>query len=259
MLVTDKNDSEGGVRAKKKRPDGTDLNRYRNLERWSYQRWAWEFLRRNEEYITECCRVINGTDEEREVVAKRFKLKKFKHYSEPYRGKSGSPKFSIGSISSWTAMEKNDKESHLIKIEKCFGAVIIRFDLLSAINDKRSLRKQLLLAENRLNARFDSLQKLLNKKAALHKPKVETFGRYIRILDYLAAGNTPIECAKLVYPEEGKKFELGELESFELNNLIKNSIKSAKKYAADDYIYLSLIQNQPKITEVPLEAIVAGR
>ncbi len=27
-----------------KRPDGADTDRYRNLEKWSYRKWAWEFL-----------------------------------------------------------------------------------------------------------------------------------------------------------------------------------------------------------------------
>jgi len=69
------------VNNKVDRPDGTDVGRYRNLNKWSYRKWAWEFLRRNTSFIAECKRVRNGTEADRQAVADQYGLKKFKMYA----------------------------------------------------------------------------------------------------------------------------------------------------------------------------------
>ncbi len=51
---------------KTNRPDGLSIDRYKGHEKWSYRRWAWEFLRRNKDFIKACEALDRkeGTEEE---------------------------------------------------------------------------------------------------------------------------------------------------------------------------------------------------
>lgn len=255
--VADSKAESGSNNAQKKRPDGLDVDQYKNLEKWSYREWAWAFLRRNKKFIDACEVVKTGSEEKKQAVAQAFGLKKFKYFAEGYKGKSGVPRFYIGSISSWTNLEPSKQEPRQLKIKQDFGQVLIRFDLKSAIKDKKSLEKQLNLANKRLEKRLATFEAMLKTKAGVHSPKAETFGRYIRILDHLAAGKSRVECAKLIYPEDAKEFDLGNRKRFEMNNLIKNPLKVAKEYANERYLFLSLIGGRPEVSDIPLTAITS--
>ena len=72
--------SEKKVESKKaKRPDGLSLDRYKGHEKWSYRRWAWEFLRRNEDFIA-ACDALNRNEKTEIEIAEEFHLADFKHY-----------------------------------------------------------------------------------------------------------------------------------------------------------------------------------
>ena len=93
-------------KAKKKRPDGTDVERYIGMEKWSYRRWAWEFLRRNEQFLAACKRANSAeSNDEKAKVAAEFGLKRYKPYTESFTGASGKPLFAAGSISSWSQLD----------------------------------------------------------------------------------------------------------------------------------------------------------
>ena len=55
------------------RPDGLSIARYKGHETWSYRRWAWEFLRRDDDFIRACAAVDHNEGTEPEV-AKEFHL-----------------------------------------------------------------------------------------------------------------------------------------------------------------------------------------
>jgi hypothetical protein len=120
----------------KSRPDGTEVDRYKNLEKWSYRKWAWEFLRRNSNFIAECKRVERGTDKEKYAVADRFGLKRFKMYSEQYKGTSGYPRFAMGSISSWTNLDCDNAVDRRVNVNLGYGQVLVRFNLSPVIQDR---------------------------------------------------------------------------------------------------------------------------
>lgn len=70
-------------RKKRKRPDGTDIERYAGCEKWSYRRWAWAFLRRNEHFQAACKAAdASGKDEDKAIVAAEYGLKRYKSYRE---------------------------------------------------------------------------------------------------------------------------------------------------------------------------------
>lgn len=230
-----------GENEKKNRPDGTDLDRYKNLEKWSYRRWAWEFLRRNVEFTAECKRVDEGTEADKLAVAKQYGLKVFKRFSEGFKGKSGPPKFNIGSISYWQNLGEDKENSRLVPIRIGHGQLVIRFDLASALIDQKALDKQFRLAEQRARKNLALYEKLVSKDAAVHKYKALNFGIYIRLLDYLALKKSPLECAKLVFPT---KVANGTTDHY-LSQDVKCPIEAAIKLADEGYLYLSVLKGKP--------------
>ena len=233
----------------KKRPDGIGAARYLNLEKWSYKKWAWEFLRRNEYFIVECKRVRNGTDADKQAVADQFGLKKFKRYSEKYKGTSGIPRFSMGSISSWTNLDCDNAEDRRIGIRLGYGQVLVRFNLPPVIQDVKALDKQLRLAEQRIKKRLAMYEKIIKKEAAVHKHKAMNFGIYIRLLDLLNAGKSPLECAKQIFPSK----VLDKQTDNYLVQDVKDPIEAAKKMAEEGYHYLSILKGTPKGKGIPVK------
>lgn len=233
-------------KARVSRPDGVDLTRYKGLKNWSYRRWAWEFLRRNEEFIEACGRVEHATDDEKQIVADTFGLSKFKSFKDKYRAQKNKTIFSTDEIGSWSNLNKDiNRKLKPIKIQP--GQVLIRFDLASAIVDKKALEKQLQLAEKRLRQRLISYASELKITPASHNHKIVTFGIYLRILDLLADKKTDIECAQAIFPKEtqGK-------DSNEVRFHVKNRKTQALSYANIKYRFLALLEGKPKGKEVSL-------
>lgn len=234
---------------KQKRPDGFDVGRYRNLKNWSYRQWAWEFLRRNVDFIEACKKVSSDTDEEKMSVAQKFGLKKFKKYTESYKGVSGYPIFSTGSITSFSNLDCDKNSIRRKKIAIKAGQVVIRFDLASATKDIRVLEKQLRMAKKKLiKARDRYAEKMNDKPQILCKPKSVNFGIYLRLLDHLAGGKTPVECARLIHQNKVKERYTDD----QLRQLVKDQITSAKEYADKKYLDLSLLDKKSKGKKIML-------
>lgn len=238
---------------KKKRPDGLDESRYKNINKWTFHQWAWEFLRRNAQYIDACKRVRLGSEEEKQVVADRFKLKKFKDYTEAYIGATGKPKFSIGSITSSSNLNTNPKRvrNKLFKIE--YGQIVIRFDLGQAIQDKNALKKQLRLAEQRLKKDLAEYEAQTKQTAASIDFRPTVFGKYLRILDCLDKRLSQYETAKVIFPSHVNKYHDAPPKNIRgaLVEKIKPNIKSAREIA-ENYLSLSVLKGRPA-TKAPIK------
>ena len=232
----------------KKRPDGIDTSRYQGLVNWSYKKWAWEFLRRNSDFISECKRVRNSTCEEKNEVALKFGLRKFKDFNEGYSSGSGQPQFSIGSIKSWSNIDSDKGASTSLNIKLSPGQMLIKFNLNDILEDKKAYAKQLRLAENLIKNKLSVYAESLNKKEIEHKPQPSKYGLYIRILDYLAHKKTYVECAQLIHSER-----LKDLAKEDLHELVSNHIKAARKLAKTGYLYLSLLSGKPNVDKIPLQ------
>lgn len=246
---------------KKKRPDGLDESRYKNINEWTYHQWAWEFLRRHAQYIDACKRVRLGSEEEKQSVANEFGLKKYKDYTEAYIGATGKPMFSIGSITSSSNLNTNPKRvrSRLFKIE--YGQVVIRFDLGQVIQDKNALKKQLRLAEQRLKNDLAEYEAQTKQKAASIDFRPTVFGKYLRILDCLDKRLSRYEIAKTIYPSHVKKYRDALPKIIKpthekdirdaLVEKIKPNIKSAREIA-EKYQSLSVLKGRPA-TKAPIK------
>jgi len=55
---------------------------YPDYKLWDSQRWAWEFLRRNTEFITDCDSIKSRNLAKQNAIAEKYGLSFFKHYSE---------------------------------------------------------------------------------------------------------------------------------------------------------------------------------
>lgn len=114
--------------------DGENLTPYKNYKEWTYKRWAWEFLRRNENFQKACNAIGPNENEKRQQeIAEEFGLKKYKYYKDAYK-KGKTAKF-ISTVSAW----KNTSTSEYTgpKLPKTLkqGEVLLRVNLKIAIND----------------------------------------------------------------------------------------------------------------------------
>lgn len=234
-----------------KRPDGTDESRYKGSEKWSYRRWAWEFLRRNTDFIAACKRVRRkGTGKDEQIVATDFGLQKFKPFTEGYSGISGKPVFSVGSITSWTNIDSDTPEAEPIKSIRpalLGGQVIVRFDVASAIADKQILEKQLRATRIRLENRLTKYAKKLNKEVTKKHPhRVSLFVEYLRLLDGAAAGRTQFESALSATPRLAEKIKKHLTSKEEQAPATCRKLRRAKEYSTELYRYLAVLKGQPK-------------
>lgn len=253
---------ESQAKRNRKRHDGTDASKYEKTNKWSHKRWAWEFLKRNVDFIADCKKYKRGTNEEKQEIAQKYGLKSFKSSSEPYAAKSvsGYPKFRIGSVSGIKNIEPNlctesknyefdfgDSERSSSKSENIYsskkvrsslgiGQVFIRFDLESVTMDERALKKQLTSAEVILKKWLKLYAENRNIKLKSHRARVDLFPKYIRILDLLHAKKTPLDCANILYPSKVKE----KCGPDEMRESVKDEINAAKDMASDGYRYLIL-------------------
>jgi hypothetical protein len=243
---------------KKERPAGTDTDRYRGLEDWPYKKWAWEFLRRNKSFQAACKRVNSkGSDEAKMLVAAEFGLKKYKFYRESYRGKSGKPVFSVGSVTSKSHLEGDLDKSRKFRVKLDGGQVLVRFDLNYAIAGPEVLKEQLRSTELRLNNLLklyaDSLKKQAKTKVSRHK--VGVFGQYLRMLDLSASGKTQIDSELLISPTKARqvKDDRDRISKISLAPAVSKKMDRAIAYSTELYRYLAVLKGKPRVKAVPLE------
>lgn len=243
-------------KVKKKRPDGTDVERYAGLEKWPYRQWAWEFLRRNEHFQAACKRANSAASEDEKAnVAAEFGLKRYKTYTESFREGTGKPLFAAGSISSWSHIDCEEGEKRKVGVSLDGGQVLIRFDLASSLADTQILEKQIRLAEIRLKKRLKSYESKQKREAQVRRHKVGTFGQYLRLLDLRAAGKAQIESGLLVAPKKARRLE-SKLEAVGKEDFapaISKRMNRAIEYANELYRYLAVLKGRPLVKNIPLE------
>lgn len=241
--------STSTVVKKKGRPTGEDLSRYKRIHNWSYHQWAWEFLRRNPEFIAACESVQDLNDDNlKQDVAERFGLRKYKYYKDSYKAKPGKPQFALGSIRSLSNIDSTNA-NRSPKLQIASGQVIIKFDLAAALEDREALAKQLRIAERRLQKRLAEYAANLRRKVGVHKPKPLKYGAYIRLLDLLNEGQSDVYCAELLVAE--LKGEAKIMPS-QAKRKLRHPKESAMQLADKGYRYLALLPGKPEGKGIPL-------
>lgn len=235
--------SETATRQQKKklpRPDGSNLERYKSCRKWTYRRWAWEFLRRNENFIKACNRVRAKGDDEKQQVADEFGLTKFKDYKEAYSSGVGIPRFTLGKITIKSNLGAGQDRKSVKQVKVAEGQVGVVFDLNHVLEDKNVLRKQLRVATKTLQENLKAFEGITGRKAKPARPKAIFFLNYIRILDCLAAGKDRHQVAITLFPKRANEKEKTLVEA------IKHKIASAKEHADREYKFLAVLPGKPK-------------
>lgn len=222
--------------ANKPRPDGLDVDRYKNYLNWTYKRWAWEFLRRNPKYINACKKVRNGTPEQQQEVAENFGLKEFKSYTQPYKSvNSRVPKFIVGVPSIFykkTATE--DFQYRRIKLTQ--SQVLIRFDFQHANDFNWSIKSQVNRAIKVLEANG------YTKTKSPDDITIDWFYYLIRLLDCVSKpNNTQVSCFDILNSGD----DISSFDYHQKQQTVKNDLDSAKKIAEVTYRYYGSLKGKP--------------
>lgn len=140
-------------------PTGDNLDEYIDWQAWSNVRWAWEFLRRNQEYAELCNMVKNGSIDVKKckrIVKRKFGLLDFKDCFEPFDMSASfkPPRFVSAKVASFSRVTRKQEKAHLLvsKIRISRGEVLIRFDV-TQIDTLRSLKGQIAAATELLKLR----------------------------------------------------------------------------------------------------------
>jgi hypothetical protein len=168
----------------KSRPTGINVEDYKGYEKWTFKRWAWEFLRRNADFARRC-RTAGVDSTGQQAVADEFGLKRFKDFREGY-GTGGKPRFSDAAVASWSWMQ-DQRRVRRIPIER--GQVAIRFDLSATTQDIAALAAQLRNAKSILAKRQRAyLLEIAAPEPKARKNKPMYFLQSLRLLDLMDHG-----------------------------------------------------------------------
>lgn len=194
---------------------------YPDYKLWDSQRWAWEFLRRNTDFIGDC-QEIKGrkSSKQEQAIAEKYGLSFFKHYSEidgPF------PKFINKIIDSWKNKEGQESK---VEINLKHGQMLILFNVNQTLETSFELRAQIKSATEALESYRDGLLVSLEKDpyADEQPPKRRSSSpmHYLRHLKVIDSRNKDVsvpwaEIAKLVFYEKIKVDE--KIKGRELTNI----------------------------------------
>jgi hypothetical protein len=143
-----------------------DDSHYAGWETWTNNRWAWEFRRRDKEFVRACGRVADGKDDAR-MIAEKFHLRRFKHCDEPYESTDATsrktkPAFILSSVLGTPAplneTELREAYRTLQRLPLDIGQVVVRFDLSLAAQYPRRLQGQITSATKALKKQLERVQ-----------------------------------------------------------------------------------------------------
>jgi len=171
---------------------------YIDYKLWDSQRWAWEFLRRNADFIGDC-KAIKGrnSSKQEQAIAEKYGLSFFKHYSEivgPF------PEFINKIIDSW---ENTEGQESKVEINLKHGQMLILFNVNQTLETSFELRAQIKSATEALEKYRDGLLVSLEKAPCADEPPPKRRSsspmHYLRHLKVIDSRNkdAPVPWAKL--------------------------------------------------------------
>lgn len=224
------------------RPDGLSLDRYKGHETWSYRRWAWEFLRRDDDFIRACAAVDSNERTQRDV-AKEFHLLHFKHCNMGFKSKkSPAPSYTVQAIKKWANLKCGEtKELQVrLKAELAPGQVLLRFDLNQEFIVGGSLDAQLRVAKRTLEKTLTAYVEATKKKPApKKKPERKIFLELLRRLDAVAGHDVGSRGLAALQP-----VDFLELESTGSSKRTDSLMRTPREYAKRVYLSLAIHTNQ---------------
>lgn len=229
------------------RPDGMDTKKYAGAKKWTNKRWAWEFLRRNTEFLAACKKLKTQPSAEEEAgVAEKFGLLKFKNCAEPYKGRGWAvPKFVRSRVHYRVRLTEQDPEVYKRKLK--VGELVVRFSLEDALNNAAVVDAKIRAAANVARKRLKELEKARQTTAKSKRIGHDAdWVKMLRVLDAHAAKKSSAEMAKAIYPKESR----GEQKSnAELTDFMKDRKKRALALARAGYLDIVVRNGKPEVRE----------
>lgn len=225
------------------RPTGRSLSEYPGYPEWTFQRWAWEFLRRNPEF-QQACRDAGEDSAKRIAVAEQFGLRRFERFQYEKKRPNWAPKFSAASVSKWSWL-KNQKKPLPLSFDA--GDVVLRFRLAETALEPAALTAQLADAKQfLLQRRAEYLQDMqVEPGEVITAAKPVYFLRNLRLLDLLdgkgAARCTAGRALRLLHEKRGT--QMSEAEALER---YREQINQARALAKSGYRLLAIREGIPR-------------
>jgi hypothetical protein len=224
------------------RPDGLSVDRYKGHETWSYRRWAWEFLRRDDDFIRACAAVDRNERTEPDV-AKEFHLSKFKHCNMGFKSKkSPAPRYTVQAIKKWANVNNSETNSSQVRLKAELepGQVLLRFDLNQELIVGGSLDAQLRVAKRTLEKTLTAyLEAAKKKRAPKKKPERKSFLELLRRLDAVAGHDYGAHGLAVLQPDD-----FLDLDSTGSSKKMDSLMRTPREYAKRVYLSLAIHTSQ---------------
>lgn len=249
---------------KQRRPDWREAGSYPSEhDKWSYRRWAWEFLRRNPQYWEECSKINTEPDwlvssEAGETVHERGSTRRM---MDLHRNKEVARKYGRCELKScWEAYRDEEDEERLwlsetvervkrsrpsgdeIRMELESGQVAIIFDLNRCIDSGRSAITSLLghakeVLDQELTAYEDTLPDGRRSKVnRIHRDKLVL---WLRLYDAEYSGADRGEMAQVLYADRLKGPTIDHQHRMtEVRQRISADLKRAREMVESGYLGL---------------------
>jgi hypothetical protein len=224
-----------------RRPRWNDVSSYPDHTTWSFSRWAWEFLRRNVEFIAECERAMDDDSPDiKKGVANKFGLRDFKPFNQ---------NFEWGVIPEWLNILPEVLASPLVGVYPIKetvkpGRVVLSFDLNEMLKNRPVLDAQLFNAQVYLQGRLAEFATLNGRAIRSPRPHKSVLFDYLRVYDARVdakVGENRIIAMEL-FPDE-----YGIENDYAGERRVSTYFKRAKEFVESSYLELpakDYIQNR---------------
>jgi hypothetical protein len=197
----------------------------------SYKKWqlAWEFLRRNTDYIQDWKKVTSGLSvkEKRYIPCNKWGLRKYLDPEKEYKGNYFCSLVPIGGTQEMRGLCVDVSELRVCAVPNNKpGRVTLIFNIYDPINSQVEYAKRILKAMQDDHPNPDKIKKTF-------KPRVDDFITLIRVLDAKAAKVKNKEIESVLYPGEREyKNDLKALKK------VWDKIKQAEEYVKWKYRHI---------------------
>ncbi|MFM9889895.1 MAG: transcriptional regulator domain-containing protein [Rickettsiales bacterium] len=238
-------------------PNWRDASQYPSPSNTSAARWAWEFLRRNQEYqhswqtmIAPYITIDGEYDDDAamEIVKRdRIKRKTLKEIHVVSPAKIFMKKFGITTLcdpanKSPTIGFDTQSVSYLatsLDKPRRVQTVISQKDMIVRFRMDWPLRPQIERAEKRLKERQQYLKKHHGLQVKAPRLQSALYQDYLRVLDGRLCGSKAREIADSLFPSQPNEYP-----DFPITKRIRNYWDAAKKMQSTEYLFI--VANTPK-------------
>lgn len=210
--------------------DGMNEEDYEGYRNWTPKQWAWEFLRRGEDFICKCKSYATEDKAVLRALAVEFGLRKFKHYLEDY-DINEKPRFvsAIRYITNFKE-EKSDLKTTLFRNE-----VFLKINLEAALSSTKIFNWQVKESKRTLEKLMFDLRAstdIKNIQSTRMKFTIDDYLKMLRLLDAKRSDSkmTRVNKFRVIYPDIAKN-----LDKDQITDEYKRRLNSARNLTSKHF------------------------